>query len=114
MFSPRMTLSSAAGFCHRFGTGLKAGADLLKLLHSEASHGPPGQREAMRLLAEGVKRGEQLSTVMDDQPFFPPLMAAMTRVGEATGRIERVLLTLAAHYQHQLTTRRMFIQSPAG
>jgi type II secretory pathway component PulF len=108
-----MTLSSAAGFCHRFGTGLKAGADLLRLLQSEASHGPPQQRNAMKLLREGAKHGESLSSVMEQQRFFPPLMTAMTRVGEATGRLERVLLTLAQHYQHQLTTRRLFIQSIA-
>ena len=40
-------------------------------------------------------------------------MTAMTRVGEATGRLERSLLALGEHYQHELTTRRMFIQSIA-
>jgi type II secretory pathway component PulF len=37
----------------------------------------------------------------------------MTRVGEATGRLERALLSLGEHYQHQLATRRMFVQSIA-
>ena len=114
MFSQRMKLSAAATFCYRFGTGLKAGADLLKLLNSEAKQGPPNQRRAMMMLAEGAKRGEHLSTVMAEQKwFFPPLMTAMTRVGEATGRLERVLLSLAEHYDHQLKTRRVFLQSIA-
>lgn len=109
-----MKLKAAEQFCYRFGTGLKAGGDLLKLLSSEASQGPPQQRQAMAMLAEGAKRGEQLSTLMEQQkPFFPPLMTAMTRVGEATGRLERSLLALGEHYQHELTTRRMFIQSIA-
>jgi type II secretory pathway component PulF len=109
-----MTLSSAATFCHRFGTGLKAGADLLKLLDSEARQGPPNQRQAMLMLAEGAKRGEHLSTVMAEQKtFFPPLMASMTRVGEATGRLERTLLALGEHYDHELKTRRMFMSSIA-
>jgi type II secretory pathway component PulF len=107
-----MTLASAMSFCHRFGTGLKAGVDLLKLLGSEANYGPPSQRRAMAMLAEGAKRGEQLGTLMEQQkPFFPPLMMAMTRTGEATGRLDRVLLALGEHYQHQLTTRRLFLQS---
>lgn len=114
MFSQQMNLKAAEQFCYRFGTGLKAGADLLKLLNSEASQGSPRQRHAIAMLADGAKRGEQLSTLMEQQrSFFPPLMIAMTRVGEATGRLERALLALSEHYQHQLTTRRMFVQSIA-
>ena len=67
MFSQQMKLKAAEQFCYRFGTGLKAGGDLLKLLSSEASQGPPQQRQAMAMLAEGAKRGEQLSTVMDSK-----------------------------------------------
>jgi type II secretory pathway component PulF len=114
VFSQRMKLSNASQFCYRFGTGLKAGADLLKLLDSEAKNGPPNQREAMHYLAEGARRGEQLSVLMAQRDsFFPPLMAAMTRVGEATGRLERALLTLSEHYRKQLETRRMFMRSIA-
>ncbi|MFK8114496.1 MAG: type II secretion system F family protein [Rubripirellula sp.] len=107
-----MKLSAATQFCYRFGTGLKAGADLLVLLRSEAKTGPPIQRDAMTRLADGAKKGEQLSVLMtENDAFFPPLMAAMMRVGEATGRMERALLTLSAHYQRQLETRRLFIRS---
>lgn len=68
----------------------------------------------MQKLHDGAKRGEDLSDVMaQHKSFFPPLMAAMTRVGEATGRLERALLSLADYYQHQLQTRRMFLQSIA-
>ncbi len=114
VFSPRMKLASAAQFCHRLGVGLRAGVDLIKLLDSEASHGSADQRRAMRLLSEGASRGEQLSKVMErEQPFFPRLMTAMTRVGEETGRLERTLLSLATHYEHQKKTRKEFIASIA-
>jgi len=114
VFSPRMKLASAAQFCHRLGVGLRAGADLIKLLDSEASHGSSHQRRAMRLLSEGAARGELLSTVMEnEQPFFPRLMTAMTRVGEETGRLERTLLSLATHYEHQKKIRKDFIASIA-
>ncbi len=111
MFSQRMKLSAAASFCYRLGTGLKAGADLLKLLQSEAKQGPDRQRAAMLKLADGAKRGEPLSATMADDPFFPTVMATMTRVGEETGKLEQTLLTLGEHYQQQLTTRRWFISS---
>lgn len=108
-----MKLSAAATFCHRFGTGLKAGADLVRLLQSEANNASGAQRNAILKLVQGAKNGEHLSDVMEEEKFFPPLMTAMVRVGEATGRMERALLTLADHYQHQLKSRRLFIQSIA-
>ena len=107
-----MSLSSAGTFCRRLGTSLKAGADLLALLNAEAKHGPSRQREAMRVLLDGAKRGDQLSTAMAERDrFFPPLLIAMTRVGEATGRLDRALLNLAEHYDQQLKLRRQFMSS---
>jgi len=109
-----MSLNSAAQFTHRLGVGLRAGADLTKLLQSESAHGTSGQRHAMQMLLDGVKRGEELSAVMKrEQPFFPTLMVAMTRVGEESGKLERSLLSLAAHYQHQRAVRKAFISSIA-
>ncbi|MGB7323679.1 MAG: type II secretion system F family protein [Rubripirellula sp.] len=107
-----MKLSTSAKFCHRFGTGLKAGADIIRLLDSEATHGSANERHAMRLLSQGAREGEHLSSVMEANPrYFPNLMTAMTKVGEATGRLERTLLMLSDHFQHQITTRRMFLAS---
>ena len=109
-----MGLSQAANFCRRFGTGLRAGADLMQLLRSESRHGPARQREAMRALAEGASQGEALSTVMQTRrAFFPRLLISMTRVGEATGRLERTLLALAEHYEQQRGLRRSFFTAIA-
>ena len=108
-----MKLSAATNFCHRFGTGLKAGVDLVAFLEAEASHATGAQKAAMIKLVQGAKRGEHLSDVMEKEKFFPPLMTAMVRVGEATGRMERTLLTLADHYKHRQETRRTFIRSIA-
>lgn len=114
VFSPRMKLASAAQFCHRMGVGLDAGADLIMLLNSEAKHGSGPQRRAIRILSDAASAGEQLHTAMKrEHPFFPPLMIAMTRVGEETGRLERSLLSLASHYEHQQKIRREFLGSIA-
>ncbi|WP_425571290.1 type II secretion system F family protein [Novipirellula rosea] len=114
MFSRRMKLSAASGFCYRFGTGIKAGADLLAMLQSEAGYGPPRQRAAMVAIREAAKQGELLSESMKrEDPFFPPLLISMVRVGEATGRLERALLSLAEHYKHRLALRQKFISSLA-
>ncbi len=112
MFSKRMGLADAGTFSRRLGTSLKAGANLMAVLDSESKHGPSRKREAMRCLMEGAKNGEQLSKIMKTRDkFFPPLMISMTRVGEATGRMERTLLSLADNYDQQLKLRRSFISS---
>lgn len=109
-----MTLNSAAQLTHRLGVGLRAGADLIKLLQSEAARGSGSQRQALQGLIDSVGRGEQLSDAMQrEQPFFPTLMIAMTRVGEESGKLERSLLSLSAHYQHQRAVRRALITSIA-
>ena len=109
-----MSLSALANFCRRLGTGLRAGADLVPMLHNESKYGPARQRDAMRTLAEGARQGEQLSAIMESRKnFFPPLLIAMTRVGEATGRLERALLNLADHYDQRIKLRRAFVTSIA-
>ena len=114
MFNQRMSLAAAGSFCRRFGTGLHAGADLISLLNAEAKHGPARQREAIRGVAESAADGESLAAAMQKQkPFFPALLVAMTRVGEATGRLERTLLNLGEHYEQQLQLRRAFLTSLA-
>src|SRR6056297_2576988 len=109
-----MSLSAAGNFCRRFGTGMRAGSDMVRLLDAESGHGPPRQRDAMREVARGVSRGEPLAESMQAQgKFFPPLLVSMTHVGEATVRLERTLLNLAEHYEHQLQLRRAFLTSIA-
>ncbi len=111
VFFRQMKLKTASKFTYRLGTGLNAGADLVRLLQSEATMGPAPQRAAMQKLVDGVKKGDQLSAIMSGDPYFPRMMAAMTRVGEETGKLERSMLTLSEHFQHQIATRRWFINS---
>lgn len=106
-----MKLTTASKFCHRFGTGLKAGVDMVKLLSSEANQGSQAHQDAISRLTERIKAGELLSTSMAEDKYYPRLMVAMIRVGEETGKLEATLLTLAEHFQHQIATRRWFINS---
>tara|TARA_R110002049_G_scaffold4601_5_gene32579 strand:+ start:800719 stop:801744 length:1026 start_codon:yes stop_codon:yes gene_type:complete len=107
-----MSLPAVGTFCRRFGTGIRAGADLLRLLESEAKNGASRQRAAMKGVHDEIMEGEPISDAMSKQGrFFPELLVAMTRVGEATGKLERTFLSLAEHYENQLKLRRAFISS---
>ncbi len=108
-----MELSAASKFTYRLGTGLKAGVDVVRALESESTLGSAKHRSAMLKLHQGTKQGFALSHIMQNDPYFPRLMTAITRVGEETGKIEEALLILSKHYDHQVSTKRAFLSSIA-
>ncbi|WP_233148291.1 type II secretion system F family protein [Rhodopirellula sp. MGV] len=109
-----MSIAAAGAFCRRLGVGLRAGANLLRLLEAETKYGSPRQKAALRALLEEIQSGFAINEAMQRQKdFFPRLMIAMTKVGESTGKLERTFLTLAAHYENQVKLRRQFLSSIA-
>lgn len=108
-----MGLAASAGFCHRFGTSLRAGVDILTLIKSEQRNGSSKHQEVMAKVGQGVAKGNQLaeSMMQADPKYFPPLLISMVHLGEQTGRLERTLLQMSEHYQHAVATRRTFLQS---
>lgn len=109
MIGQRMRLKAARDFTRRFGTGMRAGADMLRLLDSESKNGPAKQREAMSMLREEASHGSTLADAMAKRAsFFPPLLRSMTNVGEASGSLERTMLRLAEYYEQQVTLRANF------
>jgi general secretion pathway protein F len=54
---------------------------------------------AVEGLGDGVRRGAGLAQPIADAGVFPPLAVHMVRVGEETGRLEEMLLRVAAAYE---------------
>ncbi len=54
--------------------------------------------QAIRTVAEGVKRGEGVAGPMRRAEVFPPLAIHLIEVGEETGRLDAMLLRLAEVY----------------
>jgi type II secretory pathway component PulF len=54
--------------------------------------------QAIRTVAEGVKRGEGVALPMRRAQVFPPLAVHLVEVGEETGRLDVMLLRLAEVY----------------
>jgi general secretion pathway protein F len=57
---------------------------------------------AVERLGEGVKRGAGISAPMGESGVFPPLAVHMVRVGEETGRLEEMLLKVAAAFEAEV------------
>ena len=60
-------------------------------------------RDALVEAAEGLKKGDQLSSVLAGYPkLFPPLIIQMTAVGERSGTIDEMLAEIAEFYENQV------------
>ena len=60
-------------------------------------------REALKGVADGVRRGELLSqAIAGNTEVFPPLLSQMTAVGESTGRLDDMLDRIAIFYSREV------------
>ncbi len=59
--------------------------------------------DACLAMAEAVKKGEQISQVLERSPkLFPPLVVQMTAVGERAGTVDEMLQEIAEFYEKQV------------
>jgi type II secretory pathway component PulF len=105
-----ISTSNLAQFCRRAATSLHAGLDVRQVFQREATIGPHSQRQRMTGVMERIDAGQAVADAMTaEQGYFPGLATEMIRVGEQTGKLERVLAQLAEHYEQLLRLRRTFL-----
>jgi type IV pilus assembly protein PilC len=106
----RISIGQTSKMCHRIGSSLEAGVDVVQVLQREARSGTPAFQRNMARVEIGVGKGQTIAEAMKDcGGYFPPLVCELIDVGEETGRLESVLLRLAEHYQHLIKLRRVFL-----
>jgi type IV pilus assembly protein PilC len=60
-------------------------------------------REVLHEAAEGIRRGELLSVLLERQEdFFPPMVSQMIAVGESTGKLDEMLGRMATFYEREV------------
>ena len=60
-------------------------------------------RKEVRSVAEGVRKGDQMSKYFIDNPkIFPSIFSQMIVVGENTGKLDESILFLADFYESEL------------
>ena len=57
----------------------------------------------MANIATRVRTGESLAALMKEEELFPPLSVQMVAVGEETGRLDQMLLSVADAYDRETT-----------
>jgi MSHA biogenesis protein MshG len=91
-------------FCRQLHTLMKAGVPILRALSTLQDSSPdPGLASTIGALRQSLESGLDLSTSMARHPeTFGGLVVALVRIGELTGRLDTVLLSLVDHLEFEL------------
>ncbi len=94
-----------ARFCRTLGTLLKSGVPMLQALNN-AKDVVNNQvlASAIASVSRGVKEGKGITFPLTEAGVLPPLALSMIQVGEETGQLDNMLITVASTYEKNLKT----------
>lgn len=94
-----------AKFARTVGTLLANGVSLLKAIQiANETVGNIPLREGLEVLPPAVKAGKRMSVALDETEMFTPMVIQMTRVGEESGRLDDMMLELAAVFEDHVAS----------
>lgn len=103
MISPIIQKVAVARFARTFSALMGAGVAVLEALNVTAhAVGNVVYEQALIDAAEQVKNGKTLSSVIEKNDLFPPIVAQMLSVGEETGQTDTVLVKVADFYEEEV------------
>jgi MSHA biogenesis protein MshG len=95
-----ITETSLTNFTRTFGLLTSAGIPLLEALTISGDVvGNSVFKNAIQLTLKGVERGLSFSAQLDTIGVFPRLLPQMFKVGEETGKVDKVSFKLAEYYE---------------
>lgn len=96
---------AVAHFARTFSALIEAGVAVLEAL--SVTSRAVGNAVFEKALVEAeiqVKNGRTLSTVIEENKLFPPIISQMLLVGEETGQTDKVLVKVADFYEEEVDT----------
>lgn len=94
-----------ARFARTFSALMGAGVAVLEALTVTAhAVGNSIYEQALLDAANEVKEGKNLSSVIEKNALFPPIVAQMLAVGEETGQTDTILIKVADFYEEEVDT----------
>lgn len=102
-FNKKVKLKDLAVFCRQFYTMLNAGVPILTCLDILSSQVENQKlRQATKEINDDVAKGEVLSESMrKHKDVFPDLLVSLVASGEASGKLEDIMLRMAANYEKE-------------
>lgn len=94
---------AVARFARTFSALMGAGVPVLEALSVTArAVGNTLYERSIISAADEVKNGATLSSIIEKNPLFPPIVAQMLSVGEETGQTDTVLVKVADFYEEEV------------
>ncbi len=92
-------------FCRTYAILLRAGVPILRTLEivSRASDNTYIET-ACRDISRHIAQGGQVSEVVADNPYFPPMVKHMCKAGEQTGNVDGMLTKISDFYDTEIET----------
>lgn len=98
-----ITKMAVARFARTFSALMGAGVAVLECLAvTSRAVGNTLYTEALQNAGKEVKNGKSLSSVIEQNPLFPAIVAQMLAVGEETGQTDTVLVKVAEFYEDEV------------
>ncbi len=100
-----VTKVAIARFARTFSALMGAGVAVLEALEvTSRAVGNSSFQTALTDAADAVKNGAPLSSIIEKNELFPPIVAQMLAVGEETGETDTVLIKVADFYEEEVDT----------
>lgn len=91
-------------FCSTLGTMIRCGVPLLNAFEvTGRASGNEFFNDLVGDVIEKARVGRTLSSIFEDNVFFPPLFISMVQVGEESGNLEGMLIKMAQIYDEEVT-----------
>ncbi len=103
LFGPLYVKMNCARFARTLGTMLESGLTVMKALDVVKSVLQNRVlTDAMDDVKRGVRRGRDLSAPLSEVGVFPPMLLHMVELGQRSGELESMLLTVAETYDEDV------------
>jgi Type II secretory pathway, component PulF len=103
VFGPLIHKISMSRFARTFAQLIRSGVPILEVLDIVGgSSGNHVVETSIKGVAVDVEKGDNLSTSLSRKPIFPPMLVRMVAAGEATGKIDAMLVKMADFWDEEI------------
>ena len=92
-------------FCRTYAILLRAGVPILRTLEITSKAADNTYVEAAcKDITRHISQGGQVSEVLAENPYFPPMVKHMTKAGEQTGNVDGMMTKISDFYDAEIET----------
>ena len=98
----RYNFQELSAFCLQVSLLLEAAVPLdegLRIMAEDA--GTQWEKDMLLYMAEGVELGDPFFQVLEESKAFPPYVVRMAKLGQSTGTLDQMMLSLSEYYEKE-------------